>query len=78
MHKLFTDINIFFKCYQLAKESVISQHESKYMGTVRMQICYNLVRKDLLKMGVIEKNITGAIVYLAISIAYLLNVKSKI
>jgi hypothetical protein len=76
MKKLLTNINLFLKTYPLAKSSVLSQSESKYMGTVRMQICYNLVRKDLLKNGIEEKDITGAIIYLAISIAYLINVKN--
>lgn len=74
--QLLSDLWLLLKAYTLAKSSVLSQSESKYAGTVRMQICYNLVRKDLLKNGIEEKDITGAIIYLAISIAYLINVKN--
>lgn len=41
-----------------------------------MQIAYNETRTEIVRRGIkIEKEITGAIVYLAISLAYLLNVK---
>lgn len=43
-----------------------------------MQIAYNEVRTSIVKLGIrADDNITGAIIYLAISIAYLLNAKSK-
>jgi hypothetical protein len=39
-----------------------------------MQIAYNEIRTAIVKSGIrAEKDITGAVVYLAISLAYLLN-----
>jgi hypothetical protein len=39
-----------------------------------MQIAYNEARTEIVKRGIkTEDDITGAIVYLAISLAYLLN-----
>jgi hypothetical protein len=43
-----------------------------------MQIAYNEVRTEVVRRGIkAEDDITGAIVYLAISLAYLLNSPNK-
>jgi hypothetical protein len=76
MKKLFSNLKLLWKCYPIAKGRVLAHQESKYLGTVRMQIAYNEVRTELVKAkNYAEENITGAVVYLAISLAYLLNVK---
>jgi len=72
--KLFRDLWLLIRCYPIAKGRVLAQSESKYIGTVRMQIAYNEARTEIVKRGIkAEDDITGAVVYLAISLAYLLN-----
>ena len=71
--KLFRDLRLFFRAYPIAKGRVIAHSESKYNGVVRTQIAYNEVRTALVNDGIANNDITGAIVYLAISLAYLLN-----
>jgi len=73
--KLLKDLWLLIKAYPIAKARVLAHNESKYIGTVRMQIAYNEVRTALFNANVKEENIKGAVVYLAISLAYLLNVK---
>jgi len=72
--KLLCDLWFLIKVYPLAKASVLSHSDSQYVGPVRMQIAYNEIRTAIVKSGIRqEKDITGAVVYLAISLAYLLN-----
>jgi hypothetical protein len=71
--KLFRDFWLLIKAYPFSKARVLDHSESQYIGTVRMQIAYNEVRTSLVKAGVQNDDITGAVVYLAISLAYLLN-----
>jgi len=71
---LLHDLWFLIKIYPLAKASVLSHSDSQYIGPVRMQIAYNEIRAAIVKSGIrSQKDITGAIVYLAISLAYLLN-----
>jgi len=72
--QLLKDIWLLIKAYPLAKACVLSHSDSQYIGSVRMQIAYNEVRTAIVKLGIRpEDEITGAVVYLAISLAYLLN-----
>ena len=72
--QLLRDLWLVVKVYPLAKACVLSHSDSQYIGSVRMQIAYNEVRTAIVKSGIrSEKDITGAVVYLAISLAYLLN-----
>jgi len=72
--QLLKDLWLLIKVYPLAKASVLSHSDSQYIGSVRMQIAYNEVRTAIVKLGIrTDDNITGAVVYLAISLAYLLN-----
>jgi len=72
--QLLKDLWLLIKAYPLAKACVLSHSDSQYIGSVRMQIAYNEVRTAIVKSGIrSEKDITGAVVYLAISLAYLLN-----
>jgi hypothetical protein len=74
--KLLRDLWLLVKCYPIAKARVLAHSDSQYIGSVRMQIAYNETRTAIVKSGIkAEDDITGAIVYLAISLAYLLNVK---
>jgi hypothetical protein len=72
--QLLKDLWLLIKAYPLAKACVLLHSDSQYIGSVRMQIAYNEVRTAIVKSGIrSEKDITGAVVYLAISLAYLLN-----
>jgi hypothetical protein len=73
MKQLLANLKLLWQCYPIAKSRVLVHQESKYIGTVRMQIAYNEVRTELIRRGIKEDDITGAVVYLAISLAYLLN-----
>jgi hypothetical protein len=68
--------NIWFvvKIYPLAKAQVLAHSNSQYIGSVRTQIAYNVVRTAIVKSGLrADDEITGAVIYLTISLAYLLN-----
>jgi len=72
--QLLKDLWLLIKAYPLAKACVLSHSDSQYIGSVRMQIAYNEVRTSIVKSGIrADDDITGAVVYLAISLAYLLN-----
>jgi hypothetical protein len=72
--KLLRDLWLLIRCYPIAKGRVLAHSESKYTGAVRMQIAYNETRTEIVRRGIkAEDDITGAVVYLAISLAYLLN-----
>jgi hypothetical protein len=74
MKNLIANLKLLWQCYPIAKARVLVHQESKYIGTVRMQIAYNEVRTEIVRRGIkAEDEITGAVVYLAISLAYLLN-----
>jgi hypothetical protein len=73
MKNFISNLKLLWKYYPIAKSRVLYHQESKYTGTVRMQIAYNEVRTELVRRGIKEDDITGAVVYLAISLAYLLN-----
>lgn len=72
--KLLRDFWLLIKVYPLAKDRVLAYSDSQYIGSVRMQIAYNEVRTSIVKSGIrADDDITGAVVYLAISLAYLFN-----
>jgi len=74
MKALLSNIWFLIRCYPIAKARVLSHADNQYIGPVRMQIAYNEIRTAIVKSGIRkEKEITGAVVYLAISLAYLLN-----
>jgi hypothetical protein len=71
--KLLRDLWLLIRCYPVAKRSVTQTRDADYPGTVLTQIAYNETRTELVKRGWADDGITGAIVYIAISVAYLLN-----
>lgn len=73
MNKLLRDLWLLVKCYPVAKGSVTKKRDAKYPGVVLTQISYNEVRTELVRKGWRDDDITGAIVYIGISLAYLLN-----
>ncbi len=76
--KLFRDLWLLIKCYPVAKGSVTKKRDAKYPGVVLTQISYNEVRTALLKKGWQDDGITGAVIYIAISAAYLLNQRNEL
>lgn len=72
--KPLNDLRFLIKVYPLAKACVLSHSDNKYIGPVTMQIAYNEVRTKIVKYGISsEDKIVGAVVYIAISLAYLFN-----
>lgn len=74
--KLLRDIALLIRCYPIARSRVLADRPEKYTGTVRHMIAYNETRSELVKRGIYEESeITGAVVMVAVGIAYLLNRK---
>jgi hypothetical protein len=72
--KLLRDLWLLIRCYPVAKGFVLSKRHVIYPGAVLTQIAYNETRTELIRKGWKDDAITGAIVYIAISVAYLLHV----
>jgi inactivated superfamily I helicase len=70
---LLREILLLIKCYPIAKQKVLEKRGSDYAGVVLTQIAYQEVRTELFRKGVNDSDITGAVIYLAISLAYILN-----
>lgn len=72
--QLLRDLRLLVRCYPIAKGRVWAHSETKYPGTVRHMIAYNETRTELVKRGIREESeITGAVVMIAVGMAYLLN-----
>ena len=71
---MFRDFLLFFRCYPIAKGRVLADRPEKYPGSVRHIIAYNETRSELVRREIrSEEEITGAVVMVAVGIAYLLN-----
>lgn len=73
--KLLRDLWLLIRCYPVARRIVLNLSKDRYPGVVRTQIAYNETRTELLKKGWKDDNITGAIIYIAVSLAYLTSVR---
>jgi hypothetical protein len=72
--KLLKDLLLLVRCYPIAKGRVWAHSETKYPGAVRHMIAYNETRTELVTRGVcVEAEITGAVVMIAVGLAYLMN-----
>ncbi len=72
--KLLRDFWLLVKCYPVAKGRVWANRSNRYPGTVLHMIAYNETRTELVKRGPREDSqITGAVVMIAVGLAYLLN-----
>jgi hypothetical protein len=72
--KLLRDLWLLIRCYPIAKGQVWAARETRYPGTVLHMIAYNETRTELVKRGIREEaQITGAVVMVAVGLAYLLN-----
>lgn len=71
---LLRDFRLFLRAYPIAKGRVWAARETRYPGTVLHMIAYNETRTELVKRGIREDGqITGAVVMIAVGLAYLLN-----
>lgn len=71
---LIRDFRLFLRAYPIAKGRVWADRPQKYPGTVLHMIAYNETRTELVKRGIREDGqITGAVVMIAVGLAYLLN-----
>jgi len=72
--KLLRDLCLLIRCYPIAKGRVLADRREKYPGTVRHMISYNETRTELVRRGIREEaEITGAVVMVAVGLAYLMN-----
>lgn len=71
--KLLRDLWLLIRAYPSAKRAVTLKRETVYPGVVLTQIAYQEIRTALIKKGWKDDQITGAIIYIALSLAYLLN-----
>lgn len=73
MH-LLHDFRLLVRCYPIAKGRVLAERSEKYPGTVLHMIAYNETRTELIRRGIREDSqITGAVVMIAVGLAYLMN-----
>lgn len=72
--KLLRNLWLLVRCYPIARSRVMADRPEKYPGTVCHMIAYNETRTELVNRGIVkEANITGAVVMVAVGIAYLFN-----
>ena len=72
--KLLRNLWLLVRCYPIARSRVMADRPEKYPGTVCHMIAYNETRTELVNRGIVkEADITGAIVMVAVGIAYLFN-----
>jgi len=72
--KLLRDLWLLIRCYPIARTRVLADRPLKYPGTVRHMIAYNETRTELVNRGLREEDqITGAVVMIAVGLAYLFN-----
>jgi hypothetical protein len=72
--QLLRELWLLIKCYPIAKGRVLVDRPEKYPGAVCHMIAYNETRTELVKRGIREDSqITGAVVMIAVGLAYLLN-----
>jgi len=67
------DLRLFMKAYPVAKSRVLAAHDTHYPGCVRTQLAYHETRTELTRRGLADDDITGAVIYIAVGVAYLLN-----
>lgn len=71
--KLLRNLWLLIRAYPASKRAVLKKRDGAYPGVVLTQIAYNEVRSELLRNGWKDDAITGAVIYITISAAYLLN-----
>ena len=78
MKALFAHLKLLWIAYPLAKARVLEHHATERVGEVKHLIAYRQIIDDLAKLkGMAEADIEGAIVQIAVALAYLLNRKKS-
>ena len=67
------DLWLLIRAYPSAKVAVTKKRDTAYPGVVLTQISYQETRTLLIKKGWADDGITGAVIYIAVSVAYLMN-----
>lgn len=62
---------LFWKAYSVASDQTAKAEDLLYYGNVKHNICYERVRTLLVKDGVEKEDIKGAVIHLAVALAYL-------
>lgn len=70
---MLADLRLFLRAYPVAKARVLAAHDTHYPGCVRTQLAYHETRTELTRRGMVDTDITGAVIYIAVGLAYLLN-----
>jgi hypothetical protein len=63
---------LFRQSYPIARAFVQGMDANHYPGPVRMQIAYQQTRTELIRLGMLNDDITGAVIYIALGIAYMI------
>jgi hypothetical protein len=72
--KFLRDLWLLVRCYPSAKRAVTLKRDASYPGAVCHMIAYNETRTELVNRGIREEGqITGAVVMIAVGLAYILN-----
>jgi hypothetical protein len=71
--QLLRDLWLLIRAYPAAKRCVTKKRDTDYPGVVLTQISYQETRTLLIKKGWADDGITGAVIYIAVSVAYLMN-----
>lgn len=70
---------LFFKeAYPHAKTIVLGLEKENFYGPTKTQVAYQRLRSHMGYLGQEDAGITGAILYIAVSIAYLVEVKKVV
>lgn len=71
--KLLRDLWLLLRAYPASKRAVTKKRDTKYPGVVLTQIAYQEARTELVHRGWKDDDITGAVIYIGVSLAYLFN-----
>ena len=77
MKTLLANLKLLWLAYPLAKIRVLEHATRIRVGEVKHLIAYRQIIADLIAKGIAEKDIEGAIVQIAVALAYLFNRKKK-
>lgn len=72
---LLRDLWLLIRAYPASKRAVTKKRDTRYPGVVLTQIAYQEARTELVHKGYKDDDITGAVIYIAVSAAYLFNRK---
>ena len=77
MKTFFSHLWLIWISYPLAVARVLEHHENERPGEVKHLIAYRQIISDLIAKGIASKDIEGAVIQIAIGLAYLFNQQRK-